>query len=157
MDPKQFQQICLDASKRLALKDTGALGAGFPTNVDGVDVEILYSETNPGGIHLVFEVGSPAPDRRLKAYEALLVLQTLWMSEMNALFTLDVAADRLLFVVNTPVAEAATGEPLAAVLKGFAAQVNEWRQTVLKGQLDDQWFTDGLEPPTVGASAKAHV
>ena len=46
---------------------------------------------------------------------------------------------------------------LAAVLKGFAAQVNEWRQTVLKGQLDDQWFTDGLEPPTIGASTNAHV
>ena len=157
MDPKQFQQICLDASKRLALKDTGALGAGFPACVDGVDVEIFNRESNPGGLLVVFEVGNPDPVSRLDAYESVLALQTLWMSEINGMFAYDAASDRLLFVLNAPALEGSTGEQLADLLKGFAAMVEDWRQTILKGRVGGKWAADAVTHAALPSSKVAHV
>jgi hypothetical protein len=145
MNQKQFEQLCLDASTALGLKDTGALGAGFPATVDGVDVELLLTTSTPVGLQLILEVGAPAPGQRLQAFEALLSLQTLWMGELQGMFALDAAADRVLFVVTTPLAPTLQGGALAPVLRGLAAQVTGWRNTVLKGQLDLLWFTDGAE------------
>ena len=145
MNQKQFEQLCLDTSTALGLKDTGALGAGFPATVDGVDVELLLTTSAPAGLQLILEVGAPAPGQRLQVFEALLSLQTLWMGELQGMFALDATTDRVLFVVTTPVAPTLQGGALAAVLRGLATQVLGWRNTVLKGQLDLLWFTDGAQ------------
>lgn len=145
MNQKQFEQLCLDASGALGLKDTGALGAGCPATVDGVDVELILKTSAPPGIQLVLELGAPDPAQRLEAFEAVLALQTLWMGELQGMFALDPAADRLLFVVTAPVVPSLQGATLASVIRGLAAQVTGWRNTVLKGRLDLLWFTDGAE------------
>ena len=41
MNPKIFAQLCADASKALALKDTTALGLGQPISIHGVDVDLV--------------------------------------------------------------------------------------------------------------------
>lgn len=154
MNQKQFEQLCLDTSASLGLQDTGALGAGYPATVDGVDLELILKTSAPPGIQLVLEVGAPDPVQRLQAFEALLALQTLWMGELQGMFALDSAADRLLFVVTAPVAPSLQGATLASVIRGLAAQVTGWRTTVLKGRLDPLWFTDGAD---TGGPANAHA
>lgn len=154
MNQKQFEQLCLDASTALKLADTGALGAGFPATVDGVDVELILKTSAPPGLQLVLEVGAPEPSQRLEAFETLLALQTLWMGELQGMFALDSAADRLLFVVTAPVAPSLQGATLASVIRGLAAQVTGWRNTVLKGRLDPLWFTGGAD---TGGPADAHT
>ncbi|PZO19974.1 MAG: hypothetical protein DCF26_04525 [Burkholderiales bacterium] len=154
MNQKQFEQLCLDACTALGLKDTGALGAGFPATIDGVDVELILKTSAPVGLQMILEVGAPDPEHRLQAYEAVLSLQALWMGDLQGMFALDAAADRLLFVLTAPVAPTLQGAALALVIRGLAAQVLGWRHTVLKDKLDLHWLADGAPDP---AAAVDHV
>ncbi len=140
MDPKFFAQLCADASKTLALKDSTALGLGQPININGVDIELMMKTSFPAGVQAIFEVGAPEPKQRLAVYEALLAQQMLWMGDLNGLFCYDASHDRVLFSVGMPTDDHTKGEQLAKAIQGFADLVLSWRNGLLKGLLDPDWF-----------------
>jgi hypothetical protein len=140
MNPKIFAQLCADASKTLALKDTTALGLGQPISINGVDVELMMKTSFPAGVQLILEVGAPEPKARQAVYEALLAQQMLWMGDLNGLFCYDASHDRVLFSVGMPTDDNTKGEQLAKSMQGFANLVLSWRNGLLKGLLDPEWF-----------------
>jgi hypothetical protein len=150
MNPKIFAQLCADTSKALALKDTSALGLGHPLTINGVEIELMMKTSFPSGVQVILEVGAPEPKQRQAVYEALLAQQMLWMGDLNGLFCYDASHDRLLFSVGMPTDDNTKGEQLAKAIQGFAALVLNWRNTLLKGLLDPEWFTqDELLDKTV--------
>ena len=140
MTPKIFAQLCADASKTLALKDTTALGLGQPISVHGVDTELMMKTSYPAGVQAIFEVGAPEPKERLAVYEALLAQQMLWMGDLNGLFCYDATHDRVLFSVGMPTDDNTKGEQVAKAIQGFADLVVNWRNGLLKGLLDPEWL-----------------
>lgn len=140
MNPKIFAQLCADASKTLALKDTTALGLGQPISVHGVDVELMMKTSFPAGVQVILEVGAPEPKARLAVYEALLAQQMLWMGDLNGLFCYDASHDRVLFSVGMPTDDNTKGEQVGKAIQGFADLVLNWRNGLLKGMLDPEWL-----------------
>ncbi|KRB96361.1 hypothetical protein ASE11_17445 [Hydrogenophaga sp. Root209] len=140
MDPKFFAQLCAEASKTLALKDSTALGLGQPITIHGVDIELMMKTSFPAGVQLILEVGAPEPKARQAVYEALLAQQMLWMGDLNGLFCYDASHDRVLFSVGMPTDANTKGEQLAKSIQGFADLVLSWRSGLLKGLLDPDWF-----------------
>lgn len=140
MNPKIFAQLCADASKALALKDTTALGLGQPISIHGVDVELMMKTSFPAGVQVIFEVGAPEPNERLAVYEALLAQQMLWMGDLNGLFCYDASHDRVLFSVGMPTDDNTQGNQLAKAIQGFADLVLSWRNGLLKGLLNPEWL-----------------
>jgi hypothetical protein len=140
MNPKIFAQLCADASKALTLKDTTALGLGQPITIHGVDIELMMKTSFPAGVQVILEVGAPEPKARQAVYEALLAQQMLWMGDLNGLFCYDASHDRVLFSVGMPTDDNTRGEQLAKAMQGFAELVLNWRNGLLKGLLDPEWF-----------------
>ncbi|MDP2017702.1 hypothetical protein [Hydrogenophaga sp.] len=140
MNPKIFAQLCADASKTLALKDTTALGLGQPISIHGVDVELMMKTSFPAGVQVILEVGAPEPKARLAVYEALLAQQMLWMGDLNGLFCYDASHDRVLFSVGMPTDDNTKGEQVGKAIQGFADLVLNWRNGLLKGMLDPEWL-----------------
>ncbi|QHE76295.1 hypothetical protein [Hydrogenophaga sp. PBL-H3] len=140
MNPKIFAQLCADASKALALKDTTALGLGQPISIYGVDVELMMKTSFPAVVQVIFEVGAPEPKERLAVYEALLAQQMLWMGDLNGLFCYDASHDRVLFSVGMPTDDNTQGNQLAKAIQGFADLVLSWRNGLLKGLLNPEWL-----------------
>lgn len=140
MNPPFFAQLCSDASRTLALKDTTALGLGQPININGVETELIMKTSFPAGVQAIFEVGAPEPKQRMAVYETLLAQQMLWMGDLNGLFCYDASHDRVLFSVGMPTDGNTQGEQLAKAIQGFAALVLSWRTGLLKGLLDPDWF-----------------
>ena len=62
------------------------------------------------------------------------------MGDLNGLFCYDASHDRVLFSVGMPTDDNTKGEQLAKSMQGFADLVLSWRNGLLKGLLDPEWF-----------------
>ncbi|MGE0350049.1 hypothetical protein [Hydrogenophaga sp.] len=141
MNPKTFSQLCADAGKALGLKDSNnTLSMGQPITINNVEIELMMKTSFPAGVQLILEVGAPEPKQRLAVYEALLTHQMLWMGDLNGLFCYDAVHDRVLFSVGMPTDDSTKGEQLAKAIQGFVSLVLDWRNGLLKGTLDPDWF-----------------
>ncbi|MBA4212910.1 MAG: hypothetical protein C0449_07480 [Polaromonas sp.] len=141
MNPKVFAQLCADAGKALGLKDaTNTLSMGQPITINNVEIELMMKTSFPAGVQLILEVGAPEPKEREAVFEALLAQQMLWMGDLNGLFCYDANHDRVVFSVGMPTDDKTNGNQLAKAIQGFAALVLDWRNSLLKGKLDPDWF-----------------
>ncbi|QHE85616.1 hypothetical protein [Hydrogenophaga sp. BPS33] len=133
MDRIAYEKFCRDASSSLDLPNTERLGEGGLVDVDGVEMQLVWNGTRHMQLHM--EVGALEDQSRLEAYEAALTFQAQLAGLVTGMFVLDVAGDRLMFTLAIPMAEPMEGVDLAYVLRGFAAQVTDWRCTILRGKV----------------------
>lgn len=133
MDRHAYEKFCRDASIDLNLRDPEQLGQGGLVEVEGVEMQLVWTGTRH--MQLYMEVGVLEDASRLEAYEAALAFQAQLAGQMTGMFVLDVAGDRLMFTLSIPMAETMEGIDLAYVLRGFSGQVLDWRDTILIGKV----------------------
>lgn len=140
MDRHAYEKFCRDASIDLNLRDPEQLGEGGLVEVEGVEMQLVWTGTRH--MQLYMEVGVLEDASRLEAYEAALAFQAQLAGQMTGMFVLDVAGDRLMFTLSIPMAETMEGIDLAYVLRGFSGQVSDWRDTILRGKVLPENFED---------------
>ncbi|MES2999309.1 MAG: hypothetical protein V4787_01340 [Pseudomonadota bacterium] len=131
-----YQQLCRDASSRLHLFDTAAMGLGATFFVDDVECQLAFNEAR-GSAQLMCEMGDPKIGSEADVHRALLELQAAFVGQIDAMFVRDAINDRLLFTTRIPLHDRMTPANLAGALGLLTRQVQGWQAGVLAGAMVD--------------------
>jgi hypothetical protein len=137
----QFAELCRDASLRLGLPDSEALGRGEVVEIDEVDGQMSFDMVKSSAQFYV-NLGDPKPDAASTVYENLLELQCMFAGQIDAMFLRDPVNDRLLFMVWIPL-RGHTADTFATALRATVTQVRKWQNTILAGRMID--YTQELD------------
>jgi hypothetical protein len=147
-----FEELCRHASLALDLPDTSAMAQGVPALIDDVWIELVFDQRREG-LAIFAELGEIPEENRIVVYESLLSLQLMTWDQPSIRFGLNMATRTPLLCASAPLKPESSGEWLAANLKRMAAQVKEWRGTLLVGKL--MQVEDDLDENLEGAQAAA--
>ena len=137
MNRMSFEQLCRDTSLALCLEDTNALGqGGRPVAVQGVLFEFAYMDDEPN-ILILADLGPIAEDKRIEVYESLLSLQLMTWNQPTVRFGLHPLRRSVLLSIASGLDANSNGAWLASVISSMAAQIAEWRTTLLAGKLEE--------------------
>jgi len=152
MDHVSFVQLCREAGQILQLSEPEKLASGEVVTVDNIDLQFIQDTTGGTLARLYVEVGEIKPADKVAVYEALFAIQLLMDGVMDGQFVFDNLHDRMMLLVRLPLSDETRADQLAGVIQSFVFQVEQWRATVLLGQLfdssdDDQFDQPGMMPP----------
>ena len=134
MNSADFEDLCRQASLALELPDTSAMALGVPVLIDEVWIELVFDQRRPG-LAIFAELGEVEEEQRIAVYESLLSLQLMTWDQPSIRFGLHLATKTPLLCASAPLKPDSNGQWLGANLKRMAAQVREWRGTLLLGKL----------------------
>jgi hypothetical protein len=135
IDHTDFSRLCRDASTRLQLPDSDAMGGGDVVVIDELDVQLTFDHARSCG-QFYCDLGDPKPDAAPQVYEKLLELQSMFIGNLDAMFVRDPVNDRLLFTVSIPL-EQHTPDSFCTALTTLTGQVRLWQSTLLAGVMID--------------------
>ena len=136
MDRESFNSLCADVAAALRVQEVSAVERGDVFFVEGIECQLNYL-TGRGSALANFELGDPHPGTELELYRQLLEIQSMLVGHMDALFIRDPINDSVLFAVRIALLEDMDSTRFAEVLRRLAAQVQRWRDTVMRGQFVD--------------------
>ena len=100
--------------------------------VKGVSLEVTHHESSASMLVLA-ELGRITAEDPAQVYRQLLSLQLLTWHQPGVRFGYDEGSDAVVLMLGVPLREDMTGPWLAQALRGMAAQVKQWRATLLAG------------------------
>lgn len=127
-----FEDLCRHASRELRLDDAEAMGQEETFEIDGVSLEVTYHEFN-ASLLVLAELGRITAGEPADVYRQLLSLQLLTWQQPGIRFGYDDQRDAVMLMLGVPLRDDMTGPWLAQALRGMAAQVKQWRTTLLAG------------------------
>lgn len=155
MTAQFFDDLCRHASRELRLENTDGMGQEETFEIDGVSLELTHHASNDSLLVLA-ELGHITADEPAQVYRQLLALQLLTWHQPGIRFGYDEAGDAVVLMLGVPLREDMTGPWLAQALRGMAAQVKQWRATLLAGMFVWDEVSTGLEARG-GANGSAPV
>jgi hypothetical protein len=132
MHSLEFEQLCRDASDRLGLKDSHALGHGFSVSFDGVSFETAFVDGQNACL-LMADLGFIAPSDKASVYERLLAMQLIAWDEPRWRFGVHPIRQTAVLCVLARLDQQANADKLASLLKSVTRQISQWRTTHLPG------------------------
>lgn len=127
-----FDDLCRHASRELRLDNIESMGQEEAFEIDGVCVEVTHHESSASMLVLA-ELGRITAEDPAQVYRQLLALQLLTWHQPGIRFGYDEGRDAVVLMLGVPLREDMTGPWLAQALRGMAAQVKQWRATLLAG------------------------
>ena len=136
------EDLCRQASLELRLNDSEAMGREEPIALGDVTIEVLHQELNDSLLVLA-ELGQARADEPAEVYEQLLSLQYLLWHQPGIRFGYREEDGSVVLMLGVPLREDMTGPWLARALSGMAAQVKQWRATLLAGLFARDGLAEG--------------
>jgi hypothetical protein len=130
----QFGKLCREASERLDLHDTAALGSGDSVSVRDVMFEATYTDGQDSFL-LLADLGDVAPDDKVCAYEQLLTMQQAACDDSRVRFGFHPVDEAAVLCVGAGLDDSTDSTWLAGLLDCVASQVTRWRQTYFAGKV----------------------
>lgn len=143
-----FEDLCRHASRELRLDDTETMGQEEGFELDGVTMEVLHEELHQS-LLVMAELGGVTAEDAATVYQKLLALQLLTWHQPGIRFGYQEERASVVLMLGVPMREDMNGPWLARALRAMAAQVAQWRATLLAGCFS--WDPAGAEG---GASAR---
>lgn len=127
----EFNKLCRDAAAVSGIADIALLGLGDRVAIDGVTFESCFMDGQDAFI-LLADLGDIADEDRAGVYEKLLTFQVAqWRGMARARFGFQPVRDMPVLAVTVTPGGQTDGAALAALVGSMAAQVVQWRQTLL--------------------------
>lgn len=150
----EFNKLCRDAGAQLGREDIELLSVGDTVDVDGVVFEAAFVEGQVS-FQMLAHLGEIAAEDMVGVCESLLTLQMASRHGTRARFGWQPAREMAVLTVIVPLGGKTDGAALSSLLKSMAAQVNQWRQTLLAGKLVARHSSLGLAGAGFGAGSLA--
>ncbi|RYX95439.1 MAG: hypothetical protein EOO28_11810 [Comamonadaceae bacterium] len=150
----EFNKLCRDAAAVSGIADIASLGLGDRVTVDEVVFESCFMEGQDAFI-LLADLGHIADEDRADVYEKLLTFQVArWRGMARLRFGLQPMRDMPVLAVTVTLGSQTDGAALAALMRSMAAQVVQWRQTLLAGKVSPR-LPGGVAGPHGGLAEPA--
>jgi hypothetical protein len=161
MNLLEFELLCRDASVELGMADTGALGQGSCVSIADVLFEAVFREGSDDFM-LMAEVGPVTAPSKASVYESLLMTQLITWDRPGLRFGFNPERGTIVLCVQAGGTPHRCGSWLASVMRSVAAQVVQWRNTLLAGhtpvqETPIQGSLAPATPDTAGVSADRRV
>lgn len=156
MDRESFNSLCARIAAALSVQDASAVERGEVFLVDGIECQLHYL-TGRGSALASLELGDALPGTELDLYRQLLEIQSMLVGHMDAMFVRDPINGSVLFTVRIALVDEVEALGFVEALRGLAAQVRRWRDTVMRGQfvdyvaLADEVMSGQASQPMMGA------
>jgi hypothetical protein len=128
MNHLEFVHLCRDASSKLGLQDTAALGLGCGVSLDDVLFEAAYLDGHDSFV-LLADLGAIGPGEREDVYENLLSMQLTARGGPPLRFGLHPMREAAVLCMDAAPGGTTDAARLAALMKAMATQVAHCRQT----------------------------
>ncbi|HVZ45042.1 MAG TPA: hypothetical protein VHA82_14625 [Ramlibacter sp.] len=130
MDRCEFEQLCRDASEKLGLQDTTALGLGLGVPLGDVVFEAAHV-AGQDSLRLLADLGSIEPDDRVDLYECMLSVQVAAWNEPRLRFGFHPVHETAVLCVGAALGEDTDSDWLAALLQSVVLQAGKWRRSTM--------------------------
>src|SRR5688572_15910014 len=127
MTTTHFEQMCRDASEKLGLKDTNALGLGMSVSLGDVVFEASQIDA-PDSFLLLADLGAISPHERVNVYKSLVANQAAACEQPRVRFRFHPMHDAAVLCVGAALGEKTDGAWLATLLKSMTLHVANWRK-----------------------------
>lgn len=153
MNTVDFAKMCRDASEKLGLGETAALGLGASVSVRDVDFEAAHTDGQDSFL-LLADLGAIAPDDRVSVYETMLAMQLADCHDARVRFGFHPMHEAAVLCVGAALTSTTNGAWLASLLDAVALQVTHWRRDKFAGKArrrsqapDDAGFGSAIPSP----------
>jgi hypothetical protein len=137
-----FTSLCANAALALGADDPDAAAEGDQFIAQGIWCQLSQCEDRPCAL-LICDLGDPQPATELDLYRQLLLIQSHFAGNTEAMFIRDPINEALLFTITLPLRNGLDGQRLAELITPVLEQVQAWRHTLLK-----EHFVDHRSVPT---------
>jgi hypothetical protein len=140
MNTTYFEQMCRDASEKLGLEDTHALGRGMSVSFGDVVFEATQVDAEDSFL-LLADLGAIAPSDRVSVYKSLVADQAAAREQPRVRFRFHPMHEAAVLCVGAALGEKTDGAWLAMLLKSMTAQVANWRKSPPARKIDLRYGT----------------
>ena len=131
-----FASLCASAALALGADDPDAAAEGDQFIARGVWCQLSECEDRPCAL-LICDLGEPQPATELDLYRQLLLIQSQFAGNTEAMFIRDPINEALLFTITLPLRKGLDGQRFADLITPVLEQVQAWRHTLLKEHFVD--------------------
>ena len=131
MNNTEFQDLCRDTCLALGLDDTNLLRDEGQVQVDGVDIAMLFDESDDADcIFCYVDLGQPPPDLRTQVWEQLLEMNLLHGSRTAGIYALDRESGHAVACMQLRDTHLLDGDFVAEMLRFYAEETRSAREKV---------------------------
>lgn len=149
-----FQALCRHVSQSLAANDIHALGESRPTTIQGNTFELLWQPEGQSALLLTY-LGRVDDEHARQVYEQLLLVQLTGWDNPDLRFGFDPVTGQVLLCTRLPAPEKLEEAALSALLQRLIAQVERWREELLKPVKTEAPFVRFADPDDTAVASQA--